>query len=302
VIFNPIAGRGKARKWIESAKAAVAPDAEMKASGGPGHAEELATASAADGFARVVAAGGDGTVHEVANGLLASPNRDVRLGVWPLGSMNDYAFTLGLLDWWKTPDRPPLDVVSADIGVATAGGKTRRFVNCAGIGFNGMVTIEARKIRWLRGIPLYALGFLKAMMKHYATPGMTVGLGDDRVVIPTLALSVCLGQREGGFPLASAARVDDGLFHYMLAGNLWRWELVRYLPNLITGNLPVGHPKLRLGSCERVTADSPTPLCVHVDGEFLCQPGEGVTAVTMDLEPARLKVEVYRSGMYGKWK
>jgi diacylglycerol kinase family enzyme len=216
--------------------------------------------------------------------------------------MNDYAFTLGLDAWWKRTDRPPLDVVDADVGVASAGGKTRRFVNCAGVGFNGMVTIESRKIRWLRGIPLYALGFLRAMVKHYATPTMTVGFGAESLVRPTLALSVCLGQREGGFPLASAARIDDGLFNYMLVADLGRWQLVRYLPGLITGNLPVGHPKLTMGSCDRVTVNSPTPLCVHVDGEFLCQPGEGVTSVTMELQPRGLRVEAFKSEMYGKWR
>jgi diacylglycerol kinase family enzyme len=261
----------------------------------------LAARASADGFGRVVAAGGDGTVHEVANGLLTA-GRDTVLGIWPLGSMNDYAFTLGLDAWWKRDDRPPLDVLPVDVGSASAGGKTRPFVNCAGVGFNGMVTIEARKIRWLRGLPLYALGFLRAMAKHYATPGMSVDMGENRTEKPTLALSVCLGQREGGFPLASAARVDDGLFQFLHVSDLPRWQLVRYLPNLITGNLPVGHPKLAMGACARTAVRSPVPLCVHLDGEFLCRPEDGVTAVTIELKPRALRVEVFRPGMYGKWK
>jgi diacylglycerol kinase family enzyme len=302
VIYNPIAGRGKARRQIDAARAAVAPHAEVRATEGPGHAEELATRAAAEGFTRVIAAGGDGTVHEVANGLLAGPDRGVVLGIWPLGSMNDYAFTLGLTEWWKLADRPPLDVLAADVGVGSAGGTSRRFVNCAGVGFNGMVTIESRKIRWLRGLPLYTLAFLKAMWKHYATPTMTLDLNDRPTVAPTLAFSVCLGQREGGFPLAAAARVDDGQFYFVHVTDLPRWKLVRYLPALITGNLPIGHPKLRVGSCGQVTVTSPAPLCVHVDGEFLCRPEDGVTGVTFDLEPHRLRVEAYRPGLYGKWK
>jgi diacylglycerol kinase (ATP) len=302
VIYNPAAGRGKARRQIDAARVAVAPEADVRASEGPNHAEALASAAVNEGFTRLIAAGGDGTVHEVANGLLAGPNRDVVLGVWPLGSVNDYAFTLGLTAWWKLAERPPLDVLAVDVGVGTGGGKVRRFVNCAGLGFNGMVTIESRKIRWLRGIPLYALGFLRAMCKHYATPAMTVDLDGGPMVLPTLALSVCLGQREGGFPLATAARIDDGLFHYLHVADLPRWQLARYLPALITGNLPIGHPKLKVGSCGRAAVTSPTPLCVHLDGEFLCRPEDGVTAVTFDLEPRRLQVEAHRPGMYGKWK
>jgi diacylglycerol kinase family enzyme len=216
--------------------------------------------------------------------------------------MNDYAFTLGLLEWWKLTERPPLAVVAADVGVATAGGKTRRFVNGAGVGFNGMVTVEARKIRWLRGLPLYAFGFLKAMVKHYATPAMTVNMDGDSAVSPTLALSFALGQREGGFPVAGPARLDDGRFNYLHVADLPRWQLVRYLPALITGNLPIGHPKLQTGTCARAAVTSPVPICVHLDGEFLCRPEDGVTAAAFDLEPRRLRVEAYRPGMYGKWK
>ena len=62
----------------------IAPDAQLKASEGPEHAEELATAAATAGFTRIIAAGGDGTVHEVANGLLAAGNHGAVLGVWPL--------------------------------------------------------------------------------------------------------------------------------------------------------------------------------------------------------------------------
>ena len=90
MIYNPIAGRGKARRQIDTARAAVAPHAEVRATEGPGHAEELATRAAAEGFTRVIAAGGDGTVHEVANGLLAGPDRGVILGVWPLGSTESH--------------------------------------------------------------------------------------------------------------------------------------------------------------------------------------------------------------------
>jgi diacylglycerol kinase (ATP) len=77
---------------------------------------------------------------------------------------------------------------------------------------------------------------------------------------------------------------------------------VRYLPALISGNLPIGHPKLTMGSCGRAAVSSPAPLCVHLDGEFLCRPEDGVMAATFELEPRRLRVEAYRSGMYGKWK
>src|SRR5215210_8026673 len=85
VIYNPAAGRGKARSRLEAARRRFGPDVVYRPTDGPWHAAELARKAAAEGFARVVAAGGDGTVHEVANGLLAAGRDEVILSVWPLG-------------------------------------------------------------------------------------------------------------------------------------------------------------------------------------------------------------------------
>src|SRR5712671_6853006 len=96
VIFNPASGRGRARRGIEIQRKRVGPDHEFRQTGGPGEAEQIALQAIREGFGKLVAAGGDGTVHEVANGILRSENRDVVFSVWPFGSANDYAYTLGI--------------------------------------------------------------------------------------------------------------------------------------------------------------------------------------------------------------
>src|SRR5207248_5702111 len=83
VIFNPAAGRGQAFRRIESLRRTLGPRAEFVPTRGPGDAEELACAAAARGFTIVAAAGGDGTVHEVANGLLQAARPAVALAVFP---------------------------------------------------------------------------------------------------------------------------------------------------------------------------------------------------------------------------
>jgi diacylglycerol kinase (ATP) len=300
VIYNPAAGRGRAKKLIDDARRRLAPDAELLPTEGPGHAAEVATAAVARGVRRVVAAGGDGTVHEVANGLLDANDPAAVLSVWPLGSMNDYAFTLGVGQWWGLAERPPLDRMAVDVGRATGGGRSKWFINSAGVGFNGMVTIESRTVKWLRGVPLYAWGLAKAMVKHFAAPPLTVTVGDHRTVGPVLLLGLYLGQREGGFPIGKDARLDDGLFDTFLAADVARWELVRHFPGLMGGNLPHDHPKLTFGRGATVTVSGPVSLCCHLDGEFLCRPEDGATDLRFEVVPRRLTVECHRAGLYGR--
>src|SRR5207248_3689765 len=119
--YNPAAGRGKAEKLLKELRGA---DVELRPTAAPWHAVELAREAAGEGFAKVVAAGGDGTVHEVANGLLQSGNRDVVFAVWPLGSANDYAYTVGMSAWWeRRGERLPTEVIAADVGRITGGGR-----------------------------------------------------------------------------------------------------------------------------------------------------------------------------------
>lgn len=297
VIYNPAAGRGKAEKLLNELRGEAV---ELRPTKHQGHAVELARQAAADGFARVAAAGGDGTVHEVANGILKANRPQVVFAVWPIGSANDYAFTLGMTKWWeRRAERPPTETLDVDVGRITGGGRERFFVCNVGVGFNGMVNAEARKTRWLRGLPLYAWAFVKSIVRHFATPRMTIRFDDHETDGPTLALSVLLGQREGNFPLRPDASLTDGLFDYMHAKKLRRWHLLRYLPAMATGRLPENHPRIGLGRAGRITVRSEAPLCAHADGEFFCVPSDGVSELTVEVLPARLRVEVYPPGMSG---
>ncbi len=291
VIYNPAAGRGRA-VWAVRRMRRQLTEVEFRSTTGPGQAVELARAAASDGFARVVAAGGDGTAHEVANGLLTSGRPDVVFAAWPAGSMNDYAFACGLTGWWAHGRRDPLAVIAADVLRVTTGGVERFAVNNVGVGFNGLVTVEARRLTRLRGHALYATAFMIAAARRYATPTADTDLDGVRTSGPLLALSVSVGQREGGFPLFRAARLDDGRADTLRIGAVRRHELFRHLPGLLVGRLPVGHPELTPDVCQTARVRSVVGLCVHTDGEVIRQPGGGPTDVTVKLLTARLRVEV----------
>src|SRR5262249_12778634 len=94
VIYNPVAARGRAPRRVEQLTQMLFSRAEFWPTTGPRHAEELALEAVRAGHTEVAAAGGDGTVHEVANGILRSGSKEVVFCIIPIGSANDYAFCL----------------------------------------------------------------------------------------------------------------------------------------------------------------------------------------------------------------
>ncbi len=292
VIYNPAAGRGRAKAKIDETRRWANPDAELMPTAGPGHAIELARVAAEAGYAKIIAAGGDGTVHEVANGLLQSNRPDVVLGVWPLGSSNDYAYALGLQDWFrKRGAKHELQTFDADVGRVNIPGHSRYFVNCAGFGFNGMVAQEAKAIRRLKGTPLYSWAFVRAMLWHYRTPVRKTFYDNISVEGPTLSVSVNLGIREGGFPIAAKASLEDGLFDTLHVSDMRRWQMARYLPGFMRGRVPTHLPCLGQRLCRSVIGEGEESICIHADGEIVRALNEGVTEVAMELFPKLLRVQ-----------
>ncbi|HEX4591453.1 MAG TPA: diacylglycerol kinase family protein [Gemmataceae bacterium] len=290
VIVNPAAGRGRARRLIARLGRLRRPSIAVWPTSERGHAVELAERAVADGFTTVIAAGGDGTVHEVANGLLRAGRSDVVLGVWPIGSANDYAYALGIDGDWPLRRRTRLSVRPVDVGRVTAAGRVSFFVNGLGIGFNGAVTYESQQIRGLRGMALYGLAFLKSVVRHFDSPPLTISLDGKERPMRTLAFSINIGKREGGFRVTPNAVLDDGLFDYVLAGPLTRWRALTMLPRLVTGTLPADDPSIRLGRCREVRVRSESKLRIHTDGELFPGSDGEVRELTIELLPAALLV------------
>lgn len=291
VIYNPASGRGRSARRLAGLVRAWSKRAAFWPTAAPGQAEELALQAARGGFVTVAAAGGDGTVHEVANGLLRAERPDVVLAVIPIGSANDYACGLGLDGCWWRDDDAAIHPQAVDVGLVRAAGRSRYFVSCLGLGFYGMVALEARRIRWLQSVALYGLAALRAVFSHYEWTPMTLAIDGEERTVPTLALSLALSRREGHYLLAPEARLDDGLFDYIHAGPLRRRELLRLLPGLFAGRgLPRDYPKLWLGRCCQVRLHARSPVLVHIDGELFCLHADGVRELKIDLLPKALRV------------
>lgn len=289
VVSHEGAGRGRFRAVAGALRAVLGPEDRYEPTRGPGHARELARRAADEGWPLIGAAGGDGTAHEAARGILES-GRDATLAVLPMGSANDYAQALGLVaGWWNNP-RFSWSVRRVDVGRVSWAGNTRWFVNGAGIGFNGQVTMESRKIKRLRGLMLYGLAVWRALAIPRTTGPWTVELdGEFHAPRPLMTVSVALGHREGNFTLAPRAKLDDGLFDVIEAGQLTALEVLGLMPRLALGG-EVSHPKVWQGQAKacRVVADS--PMAAHADGEMLCEPGDDVREFSFELEPRKLAV------------
>jgi diacylglycerol kinase (ATP) len=249
VIFNPASGKGQGARRLAKLGKQWGPHAVLRPTTHAGHAVELARQAADAGFAIVVAAGGDGTVHEVANGLLQSGRRDVNFGIIPIGSANDYYASLEM--------EPPADVGAprvVDVGVVRGpGGREKFFVCCLGLGLNGAVTLESRKLKRLQGIALYGLATLRALWYHYGCPLIEVVIdGQSADSLPTLMLSVLVGRREGGFVMAPRASLHDGKLDLVHCGDLSRWEVMKLLPRLALSGPPDHYPKVTQGQCRTV--------------------------------------------------
>lgn len=291
VIFNPAAGRGRAKRRLERLVTTWQAETELWPTERRGHGRELAQTAAERGFDFIGAAGGDGTVHEVANGMLAVADSTAVLRIVPIGSANDLAASLRQqFGAAVAEDRG----VAIDVGhVVSDQGRAEYFVCGLGIGLNGQVTLESQRVRWLQGLPLYAWASLRAVLRMSQAPTWTIQFDEDAAIeTSTRMLSVLLARREGNFTLAPEALHDDGLFDILHVGAMPRFEMLHWLPRVAWHGPPQNHPLVHSRRTHRVRVASDSPLTAHVDGEMFCVPSDGVRELTAELLPMRLRVQV----------
>jgi len=278
VIANPVAGRGLCGKLLpelREALAAQALDYDLVCSAEPRHAVLLAEQALAEGYETVVAVGGDGTAHEVVNGMLIhSKGEEVgTMATIPVGSGSDFANLLGI------PGQ--LDQACArlargqtrwvDVGVITdSQGRSTYFDNTAGIGFDGVVTQEAARVPYLRGMALYLPVVLKTVFISLKPPHVVIQYSDQRLEQTALMVTVCIGQCEGGgFIIAPDAKNDDGLFDVCIADNIPKLQILGMIPHFMRGT-HVGKKPITMFRTDRLTVTSEDDLIAHMDGEILC--------------------------------
>jgi YegS/Rv2252/BmrU family lipid kinase len=261
VILNPAARSDRARAMREKIET-LSPGITVRGTSAAGDAREFARAALEEDFEAIVAAGGDGTVNEVANGVAGS---DVRFGILPVGTMNVFASELGiplnnLPAAWKVIE----DGCLRKLDLPMANGSC--FVQLAGIGLDaevvGLTTPESKKA-------LGPVSYLLTLAQVAAVPPPTVVLDpvDSRRREGCFVL-IGNGRLYGGpFVLFKNARPDDGLLDVLVFKNQSHWDIVRYFQAVAFGN-HADLPDVEYFQTKSMNVHSPSPVPVELDGEL----------------------------------
>ena len=296
LIFNPHADRGRAWDVASSLQAIIAGREEFDwaSTEFPGHATALARQAALDGFQVVAALGGDGTVHEVVNGLMSVPTEDrPLLAAVPIGSGNDFCHNVGVPAGHEQAMQLILrgEARPIDVGRITDGsGRTEYWDNTLGIGFDATVTIYSYQITRLQGFVMYLSAVIQTILRNHDAPHMHIETDQESIDEPMLMVTVCNGPREGGgFQVAPGARPDDGVFNYAMIGKVSRAMMFRLIPEVMNGT----HGRfrqVRLGQCRRLQLTSERPVTIHTDGEVFAGFTSQVTQLNVEILPGALQV------------
>jgi len=275
VIVNAHAESGIARfRWPRVARMLTRRlgQVEVRFTRKAGDAGLLAHELASAGFDPVIAAGGDGTLNEVVNGLLLN-QCDVRIGVLPIASGGDFARTLGLgslhaaVETLAAAHCRNVDAIRTRFQ-GPDGPTERYFVNIASIGLGGLVTLAVRdgwrflpgSLRYLAAcIPKLAAGCVYKV--RLFLDGVDTGAFDVTIV------SLANGRYQGGgILIAPAAAIDNGLIHITLVEQVSLAEVVRHLPILYSGEIYT-YPKVRHWQAKRVRVEAESAAPLELDGE-----------------------------------
>lgn len=261
VILNPAANSDRAGRWRRKLEA-LALDCQVCATSEPGEAEILARHAASEGFSKIVAAGGDGTINEVVNGLAGS---SATLGLLPLGTVNVFAMELGLPSHdletcWQVIKGNNTRLVD----LPTANGKC--FVQLAGVGLDAQAVQETSATLKQNFGPL---SYLISAAQIAARQPPQLLIESDRATMEGSFVLIGNGRRYGGpFPFFKQAVIDDGLLDVVAFKQLGYFEIIRYLQEVFFSS-EIRLPEVEYFQTTHLRVASEDQVPVELDGELV---------------------------------
>jgi diacylglycerol kinase (ATP) len=310
IVINPAAGRGAGghgRPTLEKILDQAGVSYEITETTGPRDATRIAREVSLGPEDVIVAVGGDGTAHEIVNGLvLGSQDRGEwatgtpvgTLGIIPIGTGDDLAWGLGF---------PQVDLEAAcrilladhrrivDLGQVTDDrGRTEIFHNHLGGGFEAAVAIESTKLRRLRGMLLYLVAVMRIVPQYHHAVPITVTYGGVTSTRPMLLASTANGGRTGRtFKIAPDARPDDGLLDLILASTSSIVRILWLLPHFMRGTHTTLTKYVTMDRISHLVVEAPGGIPVHLDGEIYNPSAKHLEVAVL---PARLQVVAVPGG------
>lgn len=285
-IVNPVAGNGQGRKVWSQVEASLHQRSipfRVEFTKRSGHAKEIARIAASQGnVSAVVAIGGDGTIHEVGNGLV---HTEIPVGFIPAGSGNDFSLAQ------KVPSHPEqaLEQILKHhvrrVDTADLGGRT--MIGFAGIGFDGRVaeTVNRSPMKGHLGRFNYIWSALQTLVRYQPTETTLTIDGKPYTYQGVWLIAINnTPYYGGGMKICPQAVNTDGLLDVCCVSNLTRNQFIRIFPSVFTGR-HIHHPSITLFRGKEITITSPTQSIIHVDGEVI-----GKTPLSLAVQPQSLSV------------
>ncbi|CAN5622380.1 diacylglycerol kinase family lipid kinase [soil metagenome] len=278
VILNP-AARGERAKRLRASVEALAEKVVVRCTTRAGHAKTLAGEAAREGFEKIVAAGGDGTINEVVNGIAGS---NAALGLLPLGTMNVFAAELGLPSGdlarcWEIIENGEVRLVD----LPRANGK--HFVQLAGVGLDAQVVQETSSAFKRSFGPL---SYIVSAAQVAARPPPLLRIESEHAMTDEGSfVLVRNGRLYGGpFPFFKQALVDDGLLDVLVFKKLTYLQMIRYLQDVIFSS-QITSPDVEYFQTPALRVSSDEAVPVEIDGELI-----GTCPVEFSIKPRGLRV------------
>lgn len=298
VIVNPNAGNGKGRKDWKRISDLFKKDnilIEPVFTERKGHAIDITARAVINGFRKIVTVGGDGTLHEVVNGLFsqsACKPEDVTLALIPVGTGNDWGRMFGI----PTVYNGAVDAIRNnkqllhDVGLVTYHiGKeehSRYFINIAGLGFESIVVKKTnkQKDKGRSNKAIYFFNLLTSLLAYRNTEA-TITVDGETTTSTIFSVNVGNGRYcGGGMRQTPEAMPDDGLLDVTVLREMGRIEIIRNLSLLYDGSI-LSHPKVDGYRVKNLQVTSESLLYVEADGESL-----GHTPASFSVIPGALRV------------
>lgn len=300
-LLNPSAGGGKALKtWpkIEQLLQAEGCSYEMAQSQAIGHATELVAEAVARGYRNIIAVGGDGTGHEVANGILQQqhcPSTELCFGILPVGTGNDWVKTYGIPKDWKKAWRIIAQQKRRvqDVGLVhyqkEGQAQQRYFINVAGLFYDAIVTRASNRPRKgnRKKTAVYYKYLIVKCLFQYQSMRAQVRFDGQTVEDAFYSLNVGIGiYNGGGAQFVPQAVPDDGRFALTLIRSVPKWQVIWNTPRIYNGTLDK-HSRVDMLHAQAIEVESlqSEAIPVEADGEFL-----GYGPVRFELLPKTLPI------------
>lgn len=242
LIYNPKAGHGRAEKLLKTIESLLTKyniPFEIQFTGYRGHAIELIKNVNLSNFRSIIAAGGDGTLFEVVNGLMNNKSTTEKppIGIIPIGTGNAFVRDMGLDN--KNVEKA-IEVIAScnkkkvDVGEIITHGETYYFLNIVGLGFVSDVAKLAHKLK-LFGNFSYTLGVFLKMIPLKSYP-LTIEIDGNTFKRDNLFVEISNSRYTSNFLMAPKAEIDDGFLDITLLNKTTRRRLLQYFPKIFTGD------------------------------------------------------------------